>query len=128
MHLVSNIMTKEPGWLDPEDPVELAWKMMREHRVRHLPVCKDGKLVGLITQKDLLVNAQNLNIMSMPVAEVMVLDVKSIEIDMTAESAARMMRDAKISCLPIVDDDTLIGIVTDSDFLTLTIELLQEQN
>ncbi len=122
--LVSEIMTKDPGWLDPEESIETAWKMMRKHRVRHVPVCKNEGLVGLITQKDLLANAQQKSVLTLPVAEIMVMDVRSIEPDMTARSAAKIMRDSKISCLPIVDKDKLVGIVTDSDFLDLVIELL----
>ena len=121
---VKDLMTVDPARLDPEAKIEDAWKVMHSERVRHVPVCKGDRLVGIVTQKDLLVNAQNTSLLSLPVAEIMVFDVHTVEKDMPAAAAARLMVDEKISCLPVVEDGNLVGIVTDSDFLNLVIELL----
>jgi acetoin utilization protein AcuB len=117
-------MTKNPTFLDPEARIETAWKLMHDQRVRHVPICKGKKIVGLITQKDLLVNAQNSALLSLPVAEVMVFDVKTVSPDATTAEVAKIMLNDRISCLPVVDNDELVGIITESDFLGLLIELV----
>ena len=99
---------------------------MHAHRVRHVPVCKGEKLVGLVTQKDLLVNAQNTALLTLPVAEIMVFNVSTITTNTTPEEAAQVMLSDKISCLPVVEDDKLLGIITESDFLKLLIQLLKD--
>ncbi|MBL6691145.1 MAG: CBS domain-containing protein [Pseudomonadales bacterium] len=121
---VRELMTADPATLDPEAKIEEAWKLMHSERVRHVPVCKGDKLVGLVTQKDLLVNAQNTSLLSLPVAEIMVFDVQTVDKDLPAALAAKRMIDEKISCLPVVENGELVGIVTDSDFLNLVIKLL----
>jgi len=126
MSNISTLMTKNPASLDPEARIEDAWKIMHTHRVRHVPVVKGDKLVGLVTQKDLLVNAQNRSLLSLPVAEIMVFRVSTITTDTTAEEAAKVMLNKKISCLPVVEDDKLVGIITESDFLKRLIQLLAE--
>jgi CBS domain-containing membrane protein len=126
MSNISTLMTENPVHLDPEARIEDAWKIMHTHRVRHVPVVKGDKLVGLVTQKDLLVNAQNRSLLTLPVAEIMVFRVSTITTDTTAEEAAKVMLNDKISCLPVVEDDKLVGIITETDFLKLLIQLLAE--
>ena len=126
MSNISTLMTENPVHLDPEARIEDAWKIMHTHRVRHVPVVKGDKLVGLVTQKDLLVNAQNRSLLTLPVAEIMVFRVSTITTDTTAEEAAKVMLNDKISCLPVVEDDKLVVIITETDFLKLLIQLLAE--
>ncbi len=125
MSYISALMTPNPDSLDPEARIEDAWKLMHDKRIRHIPVCKGDKLVGLITQKDLLVNSQNSSLLSLPVAEVMVFNVNTVHVDDNAKQVAQQMIDKKISCMPVVDDDeNLVGIVTDTDFLKLVVDLV----
>lgn len=126
MSTISDLMTSNPQRLGPEDKIEQAWKIIRAHHVRHVPVCKGDRLVGLVTQKDLLVNAQNTTLLTLPVAEIMVFNVKTITTDTSPEEAARLMLNDKISCLPVVEGDSLMGIVTESDFLKLLVKLLKD--
>lgn len=121
---VKDLMTVGSVTLDPEAKIEEAWKLMHREYVRHIPVCKGDYLVGLVTQRDLLVNAQNTSLLSLPVAEIMVFDVQTVDKDQPAAFAAQRMIDEKISCLPVVENGDLIGIVTDSDFLNLVIKML----
>jgi len=122
---ITELMTKDPSWLDPEASIEEAWKMMHEQGVRHVPICKHDKLVGLITQKDLLVNAQNTALLSWPVAEIMVMDVLTVNVDSGLREPAMIMRDKKVSCLPVVEDGKLAGIVTETDYLGMLINFLE---
>ena len=126
MTIVADLMTREPIALGPETRIEEAWRVMHDQRVRHVPICKGKKLVGLVTQKDLLVNAQSSGLLTMPVAEIMVFNVRTITEDKTIAIAAQIMLDQRISCLPVVEDDELRGIITESDFLNLLIELLKK--
>ena len=124
MATISDLMSRDPERLDPEARIEDAWRIMHSHRVRHVPVCKGDKLVGLVTQKDLLVNAQNSSLLTLPVAEIMVFNIRTITTDTSAADAAQLMLKDKISCLPVVDNDVLVGIITESDFLRLLIQQL----
>ncbi len=124
MSTIPELMSVDPARLDPEARIEEAWKIMHSRRVRHVPVCKGDRLVGLLTQKDLLVNAQNTALLTLPVAEIMVFNVITIDSNTSPEAAATTMLNHKISCLPVVDDDRLVGIITESDFLALLIDLL----
>ena len=117
MTTVSDLMSTDVRTLYPESKMAEAWKLMHDHRIRHIPICKGDKLVGLVTQKDLLVNAQNQSLLSLPVAEVMVFSLDTTTSTEDSASAAGKMLEKKISCLPVVDDDKLVGILTDSDFL-----------
>ena len=128
MTSIQALMNDQPVSLDPEARIEDAWRLMRDNRIRHVPIVKNDNLVGLVTQKDLLVNAQNASLLTLPVAEVMVFNVKSITEDTDVLSATRMMLEERISCLPVVEDKKLKGIITESDLLSLLASKLQEEH
>jgi len=125
MTTVADLMIRNPATLDPEAKLEEAWRIMHDQRLRHVPICKGDHLVGLVTQKDLLVSTQSGSVLSLPVAEVMVFNVRTISPETDLAIAAQTMLDHKISCLPVVDGDTLIGIITESDFLSLLVDMLR---
>ena len=115
----------DPITLGPESRIEEAWRLMHDNRIRHIPICKGDDIVGLVTQKDLLVNAQNPGLLTSPVAEVMVFNVRCVEPDTDVLTAAKKMFVERISCLPIVDGNALKGIVTESDLLGLLVSMLE---
>lgn len=122
---ILDLGNRNPITLGPESRIEEAWKLMHDNHIRHIPVCKGDDVVGLVTQKDLLVNAQNPNLLTLPVAEIMVFNVRCIEPDTETLTAAKMMLDGKISCLPIIEGKALVGIVTESDLLGLLVSMLE---
>jgi acetoin utilization protein AcuB len=134
--LVCNRMSKTPYTIPPTMPVDEALRRMREVHVRRFPVVdKDNRLVGIVSEKDLLYASPSpvtsLSIYEMhyllsrlTVAEVMTKDVISVEEDTAVEEAARIMADKKIGALPVVRDGALVGIVTETDLFKLFIELL----
>lgn len=124
MTVINSLITTEPYSLGPEDTIERAWSLMHEHKVRHLPVCKGSKLVGLVTQKDLLVNSHNQSLFTLPVAEVMVYDVYTINPKTSAREAANLMLEHRVSCLPVVEGEKLVGILTETDFLKHLVSFL----
>ncbi len=133
--LVKERMNKNPYTVPPDMPIEEALRRMREAHVRRFPVLgKAGKLVGIVSEKDLLYASPSpvtsLSIYEMhyllsrlTVSEVMTKEVITITEDTPVEEAARIMADKKIGALPVVRDGTLVGIVTETDLFKLFVEL-----
>ena len=119
--LVKDIMSTELDTLRNDDTYPDADVLMRLRRIRHVPVVNDEQgLVGLITHRDLLgARDQRLS-----VAQMMTRNVKTCGPDMRVLDAARVILDNKFGCLPVVDDDRLVGIVTEADFVRWAVEEL----
>ncbi|MBI4758144.1 MAG: CBS domain-containing protein [Chloroflexi bacterium] len=134
--LVSERMSRHPITITDDTPIADALKTMREQKVRRLPVLnKDGELVGIVSEKDLLYAspspATSLSIheihyllAKITVKEVMTRKVITIEEDCPLEEAARIMVDSKIGGLPVVRDGMLVGIITETDLFKIFLELL----
>lgn len=134
--LVRDIMTREVITLYPEDNLDRIEAGMQRYRFRHLPVVDDGKLVGLVTHRDLLrVAASELEPgaahktktinATLFVQDMMQKNVVTAREDMPILDAGRLMWDQKLGCLPVTKDDgSLVGIVTEGDFVKLALELL----
>jgi acetoin utilization protein AcuB len=125
--LVSDWMTRTPVTLAPEAPLSTAVALLREHRIRHLPVVSGGKVCGISSDRDLKLAtpfpltdpcAIHLSqVYDRPVFEVMTTEVITVGPGDSIMEAARVMRRRKISGLPVVYNDHLIGILTESDLL-----------
>jgi len=136
-HLVRDIMTHKVVTLYEEDNLIGVEKGMEHFKFRHLPVVDDGKLVGLVTHRDILrVAASTLELGSATktqhllesvfVRDVMQKDVVTAHEDTPLVDAGRIMWNNKMSCLPVIKEDgTLVGIVTEADFLKLAIAFLE---
>jgi acetoin utilization protein AcuB len=134
--LVKDRMTSDPICGHPEMPVTEAQELMREKGIRHLPIVnEEEKLVGLITQRSLLsalpsdVSNFSLFEISYVLAKIKVRDVMTRDLVTTdgntaIEEAARVMADEKIGCLPVMRDDSLVGIITDNDLFAIMVDLL----
>ena len=134
--LVGERMTKRPITTHPDVPIDDALKLMRESKVRRLPVLdKDGKLVGIVTEKDLLyvspspatslsIHELHYLIAKIKVQDVMAKDVITVTEYTPLEEAARIMADNKIGSLPVMRDDKLVGIITETDLFCIFLELL----
>ncbi|MCU0303279.1 MAG: CBS domain-containing protein [Thermoanaerobaculales bacterium] len=133
---VAEIMSTEVITLIEDETLAHAKSCMDRGRVRHLPVVQDGRLVGLVTHRDLLAASfsifaevgsteQRRIFTRIPVAEAMHRDVVTIDPETSVADAARILLDNKYGCLPVVDGNgVLVGIVTEADFLRLTVRLL----
>ncbi len=134
--LVKERMTPNPICVPPTMPVTEAQALMREKRIRHLPVVDEaGGLIGIITQRSLLrALPSNLSSFSrfeisyllakVRVGDVMTREVVTVGEEVAIEEAARMMADRKIGCLPVLRGDGLVGIITDNDIFDLMVDLL----
>ncbi len=114
--------------ISADDTLRIVREIMELGRVRHLPVVHKGKLVGVVSQRDLfhasLSNVigigreeQELFLEGVKIADVMSEPPVSISPDAPVQSAAALMADRKIGCLPVVESEKLIGIVTETDLL-----------
>jgi len=119
----------------PDMPVHDALNLFKRERIRRAPVIKDGKLVGIVSDKDLLnaspSPATSLSIWEMnylmskiTVSEVMTKKVLTVKEDTPIEEAARIMADNKIGGLPVMRDDHVVGIITETDLFKIFLELM----
>ena len=127
---VKDYMTRHPIMIEPDKRVTEAQKLMGESSIRHMPVVGDGKrLLGLITQERLQIAPEKLGSLNvweitryladLTVKKVMIKkdDLYTINLDATIEDAAALMSQHKISCLPVVEDEIVVGILTETDLL-----------
>ena len=128
--LVRDVMTHKVATLERNDRLSTADNVMRLGRIRHMPVLEDGNLVGLVTQRDLFrgallkalgygSKAEQTMLDTLAVKEVMATDLVTIAPGATLREAARIMVERKIGCLPVVENEKLVGILTEGDFVAL---------
>ncbi|MGC2758222.1 MAG: CBS domain-containing protein [Candidatus Binatus sp.] len=112
---IVNVMTSDPITIDQHDTLSKAKTIMDEGRFRRLPVMEDGRLVGIVTERDLREFTGYLK--SIRVNAAMRTALITITPYNTVEDAACLMLKHKIGGMPIVADGQLVGIVTSSDLL-----------
>jgi acetoin utilization protein AcuB len=130
-------MTQDVITVEPETAIMEARDIMKQHMVRRLPVIKNGKLVGIVTQGDIQEagpsGATSLSIWELnyllariKVEEVMtpIEELITVSPDEMIEQAALLMRKNKVSGLPVVEGDKPVGIITESDIFDVLIELM----
>ncbi len=135
--VVSDVMTKEPVTLGPEDNLMHALEIMRRHRIRRLPVVVGDRLVGLVAEGD--IKRAQPSILSSnqdefdrvmegtEVSRVMIREPVTVNATTTLLEVAQTLHKTKFGTLPVVDGEKLIGIVTDADCLRVLIELLDSE-
>ncbi len=132
---VRHIMTSPVITISPDTPVLEAAKMMKDHGIERLPVVDDGKLVGIVT-KDRVLRASPSMATSLSlheihylfakltVKEIMRTNVVTVTPDTTVENAVRLAQEKRVGCLPVVEDDQVVGILTTNDFFYLVLNPL----
>ncbi len=119
--LVRDIMTSPVAAVPPGATLEDAYRMMQEKQIRHLLVFDGDRVVGVVTDRDLRLATSALSAAPFPpgsrVGSVMVRSPVTAAPDDPVEDAARVMRERKIGCLPVMEGDRLLGIVTGIDLL-----------
>lgn len=126
MMSISEIMTVNPITLGQDATLDEAGLLMRKHRIRHVPIVgEDKELLGLITQRDLLAVSSS-DADGNVVTEIMRRKVYTVSEESDMRSAALMMQEHKIGALPVLQDNKLVGIITDSDYVALAINLLEQ--
>jgi CBS domain-containing protein len=125
---VRDIMMGSPVTLSPDDTLDLANDVISIGRIRHIPVLDQGRLVGIISQRDLL-SATADRIFGLTqksrsellkkelVKNVMKRRVITVSAETPIKEAARLMMEKKIGCVPVMNKDDLVGLVTTTNVL-----------
>jgi len=125
---VRDIMPETMVTISESDTLSTVEDIMTLGRVRHMPVVHGGKLVGVVSERDLLrASLSNLSefgadqrrafLHGVEIGRVMSTPPIVIHPDASVEEAARVMAERKIGCLPVVDRDELLGLITETDVL-----------
>ncbi len=120
--LVSSRMIKNPATILPTDTLAAADAAMHAGNFRHLAVVKDGKLLGILSDRDIRQHLGHLR--DTKVTGAMTDDAITVTPDTAIEDAAEILLTRKIGALPVVDGSKLVGIITTTDLLNAFIELL----
>ncbi len=131
---VDALMTPRPISVPPATSVVEARALMTERRIRHLLVVADDLLVGIVTDRDIRLNlpspATSLSVWELnhllaklTVEQVMTRSVVIVDPARDARDAARIMVERRIGALPVLEDDRVVGIVTETDLLRAFISL-----
>jgi len=133
MFSIESIMSTDLITLAPTDTVAQARTLMHNNRIHHLPVMDNENLVGLITLTNVLAATDSylrdpenrIHANEVLVKDVMVTDLATIDEHASLRQAALFIEKHQIGCLPIVTDGVLRGIITDTDFVGVAINLLE---
>jgi CBS domain-containing protein len=128
---VEQFMTTDLYTVRPYDVLELSISLMHWRRIRHVPVEDDnGLIVGLVSYRDvigLLSSGKSESVREMVVKDVMRTKLITVERNTSALEALHIMRTMDIGCLPVVEDERLVGLLTAYDFLTVSSKLFEER-
>jgi acetoin utilization protein AcuB len=131
---VSDWMTKKVFTVTPDDSLSEAVRLMKENKIRHIPVVKGDEVKGIISDRDIKEyspsKATSLDVYELhylldktKIKDVMKTGVITTSSDMPVEEAAMIMHDKVIGCLPVVDDNKLVGIISDKDIYRVLVDI-----
>lgn len=121
--------------VSPETPIHDALVMFKKEHIRRAPVIKDGKMLGIVSERDLLnaspspvtslsVWEMNYLMSKVTVKQVMTKKVKCLDADTPIEEAARLMADSKIGGMPVMRSGMIVGMITETDLFKTFLELM----
>lgn len=133
--LVRDAMTPHPITISPQMTLPEIDKIFREHRIRRAPVMDNGRLVGIISDHDLMANLPspattlsrweiNSLLDKLQARDFMIHPVYVIAPDCPLEEVARVMNEKKFGAMPVMEGDQLVGIVTESDIFRTFVSML----
>lgn len=131
-YIVRDWMTTSPVTITPHTSLSEAHRLMKQKKVRRLPVLEDGKLVGIVALSDVLeaepsgattlsIYELNYLLAELKVDKIMKRHVITVGQSATIRDAASIMLENKIGGLPVMEDDKLIGIITESDIFRMIV-------
>ncbi len=131
--LVKNRMKRDPVAVKKDDSFRYALKLIRKEGIRHLPVLDGKKVVGIVTDRDLRqaapspattleVHELNYLLERLKIEAIMTKKVITVTPETTLLDAAKLLFTHRIGCLPVVEHDELVGIITETDILRAYVE------
>ncbi|MDX1499486.1 MAG: CBS domain-containing protein [Woeseiaceae bacterium] len=135
MFSIGEIMSTDLVTIEPSASLADARALMHTHRIHHLPVIRDaGELVGLVTLTNVLAATDSflreddtrIPAEEIRIRDVMVTDIATVDEHASLRQAALFIEKHQIGCLPVLADGKLRGIITDSDFVAVAINLLEQ--
>ena len=134
MFSIEAIMSTNLITVSPSATLAEARTLMHENRIHHLPVLEGDKLVGLISLTNVLAatdsflrdDGSRIHADEIGIADAMVTDVATVDVSASLRHAALFLERHKIGCLPVMDNHELVGIITDTDFVAVAINLLEQ--
>ena len=128
--IVQDIMEKNIIVTSIDLSINDASNLMKKERIRHLPVVNDDmEIIGLVSDRDIksaspsTLGCEGDECLDLPVEKIMVTDIYTAFLYDFVEDAANIMIENQISCLPVVEDDKLVGIITEEDLLRTLVML-----
>jgi acetoin utilization protein AcuB len=120
-------MTRDVIVVSPALSASNAWTILQRERIRHLPVVESGRLVGILSDRDLLRLAHvqpsgELGFVHRSVGDVMTLNPMTCTMSTSVAEVARSLTEQKIDALPVVEGQHLVGLVTSTDLMLLLID------
>ncbi len=133
MLTVADLMTRDVVSLEVDDALIQVDDLLKRNHIRHVPVVRGRKLVGMVSHRDLIraLARQPIGRGALPITvrDVMTREVETVEPSTSVRVAIEKLLDRRFGCLPVVDDlGELVGIVTESDFMRLALQLLEERD
>ena len=122
--IIANYMTPNPLTIGPRAGVEEALNALRQKNVRHLPVVDKGKILGIITDKDIRSTLDPTVLSELTMADIMTKNPVTVPIDASIQDAARLIFEKKTTGLLVTKNGQLVGIVTLADMLKVLVEIL----
>jgi len=134
MFSIEAIMSTNLITVSPSATLAEARTLMHEHRIHHLPVLDGDKLIGLISLTNVLAatdsflrdDGSRIHADEIGITDAMVTDVATVDVSASLRHAALFLEKHKIGCLPVMDNEDLVGIITDTDFVAVAINLLEQ--
>jgi acetoin utilization protein AcuB len=117
--VMEDVMTAQPTTIGRDQTLETAHRMMREERVRHLPVLEHGQLIGVVSQRDLyfLETIAGVDLREDTVEDAMSVDAYVVKPNDSVVEVATTMAKRKLGCAVVVERDRVVGIFTATDAL-----------
>jgi predicted transcriptional regulator len=134
MFSIEAIMSTNLITVSPSATLAEARSLMHEKRIHHIPVLDDDQLIGLITLTNVLAatdsflrdDGSRIHADEIGITDAMVTDVATVDVHASLRHAALFLEKHKIGCLPVMDNSKLVGIITDTDFVAVAINLLEQ--
>lgn len=132
---VRDRMTPDPITVDADDSLRKVWNLVEEKRLRRFPVMREGRLAGIVTDRDLRNATASSVVMTekkyhdylldtVRIESVMTENPRAVAPDTELKEAARLILDMKVGGLPVMESDRLVGIITETDLIATLVDML----